>query len=222
MRPVTLLAVPSGQGCADELPAPREQPVAVFERASTRSHIVLYAREHCSPQLARIDQAKVASLYAELRRESARGGGVPIAVRHIESLMRMAEARADKDRNIVRLTADINQLDIAANLIANLASVGVHHYILVADQGATCRKVATRLACVWSTLLEPRHTNRLRSAGTNEVRALWLVRQMYVGRLARLGARARRVSQAGLESRRDGRHAARGCGARVGDPWAES
>ena len=55
---------------------------------------IAYAREHCSPQLARIDQAKVASLYAELRRESARGGGVPIAVRHIESLMRMAEARA--------------------------------------------------------------------------------------------------------------------------------
>ncbi len=103
------------------------------------------------------------------------------------NLKRMAEARADKDRNIVLLTSDINQLDIAANLIANLASVGVHHYILVADQGATCRKVATRLACVWSTLLEPRFSPKLRSAGTNKVRALWLVRQMYVGRLARLG-----------------------------------
>lgn len=37
---------------------------------------------------------KVARLYADLRRESSASGGVPIAVRHIESVMRMAEARA--------------------------------------------------------------------------------------------------------------------------------
>lgn len=37
---------------------------------------------------------QVARLYADLRRESSASGGVPIAVRHIESVMRMAEARA--------------------------------------------------------------------------------------------------------------------------------
>lgn len=37
---------------------------------------------------------QVARLYSDLRRESAASGGVPIAVRHIESVMRMAEARA--------------------------------------------------------------------------------------------------------------------------------
>lgn len=37
---------------------------------------------------------QVAKLYADLRRESSASGGVPIAVRHIESVMRMAEARA--------------------------------------------------------------------------------------------------------------------------------
>lgn len=36
----------------------------------------------------------MARLYSDLRRESASSGGVPIAVRHIESVMRMAEARA--------------------------------------------------------------------------------------------------------------------------------
>lgn len=36
----------------------------------------------------------MARLYADLRRESSASGGVPIAVRHIESVMRMAEARA--------------------------------------------------------------------------------------------------------------------------------
>ena len=40
------------------------------------------------------DQEKVASLYVALRRESAASGGVPIAVRHVESMMRMAEAHA--------------------------------------------------------------------------------------------------------------------------------
>lgn len=41
-----------------------------------------------------IDQDKISHLYADLRRESATCGGVPIAVRHLESLMRMAEAHA--------------------------------------------------------------------------------------------------------------------------------
>ena len=102
------------------------------------------------------------------------------------NLLRMAEARADQYRDIVLLTSDVRQLNIAANLIANLASVGVHHYILVADQASTCHKVAGRLACVWSTLLEPTYSGRLRGAATDRVRALWLMRQMYVGRLARL------------------------------------
>ena len=33
-------------------------------------------------------------MYADLRAQSAISGGVPIAVRHIESIMRMAEATA--------------------------------------------------------------------------------------------------------------------------------
>ena len=32
--------------------------------------------------------------YAELRQESVQAGGVPIAVRHIESIIRMSEAHA--------------------------------------------------------------------------------------------------------------------------------
>ena len=37
---------------------------------------------------------QIASLYADLRAQSTLSGGVPIAVRHIESIMRMAEATA--------------------------------------------------------------------------------------------------------------------------------
>ncbi|CAN0010120.1 unnamed protein product, partial [Ectocarpus sp. 8 AP-2014] len=55
---------------------------------------IMYARNSIRPQLHNIDQDKVARLYSDLRRESSASGGVPIAVRHIESVMRMAEARA--------------------------------------------------------------------------------------------------------------------------------
>ena len=57
---------------------------------------IQYARSNVRPNLRgnTFDQEKVASLYVALRRESAASGGVPIAVRHIESIMRMAEAHA--------------------------------------------------------------------------------------------------------------------------------
>ena len=51
-----------------------------------------HARGSCEPRLHSIDQDKISHLYADLRRESATCGGVPIAVRHLESLMRMAAA----------------------------------------------------------------------------------------------------------------------------------
>lgn len=57
---------------------------------------IQYARANCRPALrgGTFDQEKIASLYVQLRKESASSGGVPIAVRHIESIMRMAEAHA--------------------------------------------------------------------------------------------------------------------------------
>jgi len=57
---------------------------------------IQYARSNVRPVLRgnTFDQEKVASLYVALRRESAASGGVPIAVRHVESIMRMAEAHA--------------------------------------------------------------------------------------------------------------------------------
>ena len=55
---------------------------------------IQYARASVYPQLKGFDQDKVAALYSELRRESSIHGGVPIAVRHIESVMRMSEAHA--------------------------------------------------------------------------------------------------------------------------------
>ncbi|XP_064483427.1 DNA replication licensing factor mcm2-like [Ornithodoros turicata] len=55
---------------------------------------ILYAREKVHPKLNQMDQDKVAKMYSELRRESMATGSIPITVRHIESMIRLAEAHA--------------------------------------------------------------------------------------------------------------------------------
>ena len=55
---------------------------------------ILYAKTHCFPRLDRFDDDKVADLYARLRQQSFRTGGLPISVRHIESIIRLSEAHA--------------------------------------------------------------------------------------------------------------------------------
>merc|ERR1712203_967840 len=55
---------------------------------------ILYARERVHPKLHQMDQDKVAKMYSDLRRESMATGSIPITVRHIESMIRIAEANA--------------------------------------------------------------------------------------------------------------------------------
>ncbi|VEL36793.1 unnamed protein product [Protopolystoma xenopodis] len=55
---------------------------------------IIYAKERIHPKLNNMDQDKVARAYADLRRESMATGSLPITVRHIESVIRMAEAHA--------------------------------------------------------------------------------------------------------------------------------
>jgi len=73
----------------------REERPDIIPQDLLRKYIQ-YARTNVRPVLRgnTFDQEKVASLYVALRRESAASGGVPIAVRHVESIMRMAEAHA--------------------------------------------------------------------------------------------------------------------------------
>lgn len=55
---------------------------------------LLYARTAVAPKLTNMDKEKVSSLYIDLRRESMASGGMPIALRHLESIVRLAEAHA--------------------------------------------------------------------------------------------------------------------------------
>lgn len=54
----------------------------------------MYAREKIHPVLHDLNQEKVSRLFADLRRESLATASFPITVRHLESMIRMAEASA--------------------------------------------------------------------------------------------------------------------------------
>jgi DNA replication licensing factor MCM2 len=92
-------SVPTRDFRGDDHPFPPSSSTGdapdLIPQALLRKYIQ-YARTNCRPVLRgnALDQEKVASLYVALRRESAASGGVPIAVRHVESMLRMAEAHA--------------------------------------------------------------------------------------------------------------------------------
>ena len=54
-----------------------------------------------------MDQDKISKLYTQLRKESQRGGGMPIALRHLESIIRMSEAHAR-----MHLREYVNEADV--------------------------------------------------------------------------------------------------------------
>jgi DNA replication licensing factor MCM2 len=55
---------------------------------------IMFAKRTIHPKLNEIDREKVTAFYAEIRKQSNVVGGIPIAVRHIESVLRMSEAYA--------------------------------------------------------------------------------------------------------------------------------
>jgi len=54
----------------------------------------VYARQHVFPKLNDIDKEKIASFYSDLRAEAFRSGGQAMTARHVDSLVRLAEANA--------------------------------------------------------------------------------------------------------------------------------
>ncbi|KAJ3988511.1 MCM-domain-containing protein [Lentinula detonsa] len=55
---------------------------------------IMYAREKIKPKLYQLDREKSSQLFADLRAQSQATGSYPITVRHLESMIRMAEASA--------------------------------------------------------------------------------------------------------------------------------
>lgn len=67
----------------------------------------MYARARVHPRLDRINGDKVAALFAQLRREAAQGG-MPMTVRHLESMLRQSEAHAKMHLREYVTDEDIN------------------------------------------------------------------------------------------------------------------
>lgn len=69
---------------------------------------IIYAKERVRPKLNQMDQDKVARMYSDLRKESMATGSIPITVRHIESMIRMAEAHARMHLRDYVMEDDVN------------------------------------------------------------------------------------------------------------------
>merc|ERR1719487_2914967 len=54
----------------------------------------VYARQRVFPKTADIDKDKLANFYKDIRAEAFRSGGAPMTARHIDSIIRIAEANA--------------------------------------------------------------------------------------------------------------------------------
>ncbi|KAG2200843.1 hypothetical protein INT47_001374 [Mucor saturninus] len=72
---------------------PRENDADIIDQTLLKKYI-MYAREKIQPKLQQVDEDKLSRLYSELRRESLASGSIPITVRHLESMIRLAEAHA--------------------------------------------------------------------------------------------------------------------------------
>lgn len=77
----------------------------------------IHVAKSIKPSLSSVDQEKVSRLYSELRREAEISNGIPIAVRHIESIMRIAEAAAR-----MRLSPVVSDSDLTTAIRVMLES----------------------------------------------------------------------------------------------------
>lgn len=69
---------------------------------------ILYARKEIKPKINEINKNKISKFYSELRKESELAGGIRITVRHLESLLRIAESFAKMHLRETVVTEDIN------------------------------------------------------------------------------------------------------------------
>ncbi|KAI8982192.1 MCM2/3/5 family-domain-containing protein [Mycotypha africana] len=88
-----ILSHPLHNEMDDRFAQPREQDADIIDQDLLRKYI-MYAREKIHPKLQQVDEARIATLYSELRAESLNSASIPITVRHLESMIRLAEANA--------------------------------------------------------------------------------------------------------------------------------
>jgi DNA replication licensing factor MCM2 len=121
---------PHGAQDDEENNAPEEDPDIIPQDLLKK--YITFAKQTCKPRLHSGDYDKIATVYTELRRESSVTQGMPIAVRHLESMIRMSEARA-----AMHLREYVNDDDIDAAIKTMLES-------FVSTQKLSIQKVMRR------------------------------------------------------------------------------
>ncbi|KAL1964173.1 hypothetical protein VTN77DRAFT_7261 [Rasamsonia byssochlamydoides] len=111
---------------------------------------ILYAREKCHPKLYQIDQDKIARLFADMRRESLATGAYPITVRHLEAIMRIAEAFCK-----MRLSDYCSSQDIDRAIAVTVES-------FIGSQKVSCKKALSRAFAKY-TLSRPKPQSKRRA-----------------------------------------------------------
>mmetsp|Transcript_74412 Transcript_74412/g.215674 ORF Transcript_74412/g.215674 Transcript_74412/m.215674 type:complete len:890 (-) Transcript_74412:195-2864(-) len=71
-------------------------------------YYIIYARQKIHPKIADIDKDKLANFYADLRAEAFRSGGQAMTARHVDSIVRLAEANARLELREHVLPKDLN------------------------------------------------------------------------------------------------------------------
>jgi len=100
---------------------------------------IMYAREKIRPKLFDLDQEKLAKLFADLRRESMATGSYPITVRHLESMIRMAEASAKMAlREYVRADDIDLAIEVAVGSFVNAQKLSIKKTLQRVSPGFFC------------------------------------------------------------------------------------
>jgi DNA replication licensing factor MCM2 len=93
---------------------------------------ISYAKSHFKPTICSSEDERIAKVYAKLRKESILHAGIPFAVRHLESIVRLSEAHA-----LMHLRESVSSDDVSVairvmveNFIATQKQ-GAQHYLLL-------------------------------------------------------------------------------------------
>ena len=83
---------------------------------------------------------------------------------HAHDLLPAIAKARHRDGELILLTSDLKQLDLTVNLVASLAKLNLHHYLVLGDGAEVATHAAKRgaLAVAYSSLLD-RYTTPLRA-----------------------------------------------------------
>ncbi|KAG5859894.1 minichromosome maintenance protein [Encephalitozoon hellem] len=99
--------IDSHGGCGREKPNGFDAERMMMSQDLLRKYI-LYARTNVMPAFNDVDIEKISSLYTELRKESL-PSGLPVTVRHVESIVRISEAFAKMRLSSIVSAEDIDE-----------------------------------------------------------------------------------------------------------------